>query len=86
MECPRCNKTVNKLTIPLEGKLGCVECNGTPKINFICDLGTSVDTYIRKDGTTGKITKGKEWEMSHRRISPDGKEVYNNVTKRDTQY
>ena len=86
MECPKCLKEVSKLTIPLEGKLGCVECNGTPKMNFICDLGQTVDKYPRKDGTTGRITRGKDWELSNRRISPDGVSVYNKATGKPTQY
>lgn len=85
MDCPQCKKEVNKLTIPLEGKLGCQDCNGKTKVHFLANLGQTVDVYTRKDGSKGRITTGKDWEMSNRRITSE-KVVINRVTGKPTQY
>lgn len=55
------------------------------KKKFICDLHNPVDKYVRKDGSTGKITKGKAWEIDNRVVGKEGK-VINRLTKRETQY
>lgn len=55
------------------------------KKRFVCDLNSSVDTYTRKDGSKGKITKGKAWEIENRKTSPEG-QIVNRKTGKPTQY
>lgn len=85
--CPLCKQEAKTLTIPLGGKLGCRSCNvKAPKV-FNVNLGQTVDTYVKKDGSKGRITVGKDWEMSNRRISSEDKRiVINKATGRETQY
>lgn len=49
------------------------------------NLGQTVDTYTKSDGSIGKITAGKAWEIENRTITPEG-QVVNKKTKRDPQY
>ena len=87
LDCPQCKKEVQRLSIPLGGKLGCVECNGERKVAINPNLGQTVDRYVRKDGTVGKITVGKDWEISQRRISKDDNHtVINQATGKLPQY
>ena len=53
------------------------------KINV--NLGQTVDTYSKSDGSIGKITVGKAWEIESRTITPEGR-VVNKHTGRDPQY
>lgn len=71
-ECPSCKAETHKLigyTDP--PRVGCGNC-GTQKPRFSkCNLGQAVDTYVRKDGSIGKITSGKQFEIEDRTISKD---------------
>jgi len=49
------------------------------------NLGQTVDTYVKSDGSIGKITAGKAWEIENRTITPEGN-VINKKTKKDPQY
>ncbi len=47
----------------------------------------TVDTYKKSDGSVGKITAGKAWEIENRTISPDdGRSVVNKKTGKPAQY
>ena len=50
-------------------------------------LNKTIESYTRKDGTKGKITSGKAWEIENRRVSrDDGKSVINAKTGKPAQY
>lgn len=93
MNCSICG---NKATIPVryapEEIWSCDDCWSTAyskllkaKKQYPCDLGSVVDKYPRKDGSVGKITKGKAWEIDNRRTMPDGS-IVNQKTGREAQY
>lgn len=88
MECPICHNPTNKLVIPADGKkLGCRECVGFSKAPTNVNLGQTLDTYTKKDGTKGKITVGKNWELENRRVSmDDGRTIINQVTGKPPEY
>ena len=51
------------------------------------NLGQTVDTYVKSDGSIGKITAGKAWEIENRTISPDdGRSVVNKKTGKPPEY
>lgn len=82
--CPSC-WTANKLWSLKNGKFGCSSCH-VPKQNFNnVNLGQTVDSYTKRDGTKGRITTGKAWEIDSRTISPEGV-VVNKHTGREAQY
>ena len=63
----------------------------TGKKRSTAGLGQTVDSWRKIDKKTGnetthKLTKGKEWEITNRRLADDGKTVINRVTGRETQY
>lgn len=90
-ECPMCKNDVNKLIIPLGGKLGCRECVGESKIPYNVNLGQTLDRWTSVDKKTGKeishrISVGKNWELENRRLSKeDNKTVLNIKTNKETQ-
>ena len=52
-----------------------------------CNLGQTVHEYVKKDGSRGRLTAGKDWEIANRTISKDdGKTVINKVTGKPAQY
>lgn len=85
-DCPSCGSKTSKLIIYNDPKkLGCPSC-GTPQSKFHnVNLGQTVDSYTRKDGTKGRITTGKAWEIEHRRLGPDGRAI-NSKTGKEPQY
>lgn len=48
-------------------------------------LGQTVQYYQKKNGSRGKITGGKKWEIEHRKMGPDGF-VINEKTGKAAQY
>lgn len=87
MTCPQCSQETHKLTIPLGGKLGCPNCNVHVSKPYNVNLGQTADKWIKNDGTVGKITVGKQWEIDNRRISrDDGVTVINHATGKEPQY
>lgn len=85
--CPKCSSETNRLVIfetPYR-YLGCSNCGVLGRKALNPNLGQTVDLYKRKDGTTGRITTGKAWEIDHRRTTPEGV-VINSVTKKEAQY
>ena len=86
-DCPNCKKPSDKLVIYESPKkfLGCPACGIKKATRYNVHLGQVVDVYPRKDGTTGKITYGKNWEINNRGLSPDGR-VINTKTGKDAQY
>ena len=84
-DCPSCGSETPKLVIFTEPKrLGCPNC-GTPKAKFVnVNLGQTVDRYIRKDGSKGRITQGKAWEIDNRVIREGT--VVNRKTGKEAQY
>ena len=87
LTCPSCKAETNKLvafTTP-RAYLGCRNC-GTPKKNFVdCNLGQVADQWVSKDGKSHRITVGKNWEISHRKLSSEGV-VINTKTGKETQF
>lgn len=85
-ECPSCKAETNKLVIyEHPKKLGCPAC-GVPKSRQgLAGLGQTAQYYTKKDGSQGKITTGKKWELEHRRLTPEG-QVINSKTGKDAQY
>ena len=86
--CPSCNSLTSKLigyTSP--AKVGCSNC-GIPASRFSsCNLGQTADSWVKHDGTRGRITSGKNWEIANRMISKDdGKTPINRVTGKPAQY
>lgn len=93
MDCPICKTdNVTQLVIPEGGKLSCRSCAGEQKIRSNPNLGQTVQRWTHIDKTTGReikhrLTSGKEWEISHRRVSQDDpKVVINTFTKKEAQY
>jgi len=86
--CPSCERATAKLVIYTEPrKLGCPNC-GTPKLSHkSVGLSDTVQNYVKYDGTMGKISRGKAWEIMNRRTSrDDNKTIINKVTGKETQY
>jgi len=85
-ECPSCGCATSRLIIFNDPKrLGCDSC-GIPKARHSnVNLGQIASYYVKRDGSTGKMTTGKRWEIEHRMTTPEGN-VINSKTKRDTQY
>lgn len=84
-DCPSCGSQTPKLVIYQEPrKLGCPNC-GVPKpIQHNVNLGQTVETYIRNDGSKGRLTTGKAWEINNR-VTRDGT-VVNSKTGKEAQY
>lgn len=86
-DCPSCGAQTPKLVIYTEPvkKLGCPNC-GTPKSKaFLAGLGNTAQYYTKKDGSRGRMTVGKQWEIINRRTTPEG-QVINAKTGKDAQY
>lgn len=49
------------------------------------NLGQVVDKWVKPDGSIGRITEGKDWEIRNRTITPEG-EVVNKVTGKPPEY
>jgi hypothetical protein len=49
------------------------------------NLGQVAQYYVKKNGSRGKITEGKKWEIEHRKLSPEGV-VINEKTGKEAQY
>ena len=85
-ECPICHKDCNQLVIPPEGKLSCRACVSVGRKRYNVNLGQVVDTYTRKDGSTGKITVGKQIEIESRVTTPDGRVISKDNGGREARY
>ncbi len=85
-DCPNCNSKVLKLFIA-DGtkKLSCSSCAAPQQKSYNVNLGQTVATFTAADGTKGKLTVGKSWEIEHRRMTPEGV-VINTRTGRPAQY
>ena len=87
-ECPSCGANTPKLVIyEHPRKLGCPNCGKPKPQSYSVAIGSVVQTYRKKNGSTGRITHGKAWEIENRTISRDDKmTVINKVTGKETQY
>lgn len=85
-DCPSCGEKAARLVIYTDPKkLGCPGC-GVPKPRTsLAGLGQTAQYYVKKDGSRGKITTGKKWEIEHRTTRPDGS-VINSKTGKEAQY
>lgn len=97
--CHTCGQPCNKLIIPAgesgkknfeDGKekapgLRCENCHTSAKNFTNVNLGQTTDVYTRRDGSKGRITYGKAWEIESRTLSPEGV-VINKHTGKETQY
>lgn len=51
------------------------------------NLGQVVQYYKKRDGSRGRITHGKAWEIDNRTVSKqDGKTIINRRTGKEAQY
>lgn len=85
-DCPSCGVKAARLIIfENPRKLGCDSC-GTPKRPATnVNLGQTANYYVKKDGSRGRMTVGKAWEIEHRSLSPDGR-VINSKTGKEAQF
>ena len=84
--CPSCGSETHRL-IGYENYVGCGACGVPKKRQSNCNLGQTTQNYTRRDGTRGRITVGKEWEMDQRRVSKDDNfTVINKATGTETEY
>lgn len=82
-ECPNCGSETNKLVgCDDEKKIKCPNCHQIRKRDM-CNLHEIV--ACTPDGT-GRVTRGKAWEIDHRVIAEDGMTVVNRVTGQEAQY
>ncbi len=89
-QCPNCKAEAKRLIAPsdrTDGKLFCNACYGPVKKHTNCNLGQTVDSWVKADGSRGRVTVGKKWEIEHRRINPEDKmSVINYATGKESQY
>lgn len=85
-DCPSCGAKASRLIIYNEPKkLGCPSC-GVPKTRATnVNLNQTAQYYTKKDGSRGRMTTGKAWEIEHRSLSPEG-QVINSKTGKEAQY
>lgn len=82
LNCPICHAEVNKLVIPLGGRLSCRLCSGPERTRYNPRLN---QTNIRDHST--RLTNGKAWEIENRVISKDdNKTIVNRITGKPAQY
>lgn len=85
-DCPSCGAKTPKLVIYQDPKkLGCPNCGNPKGKKFLAGLGSTAQYYVKKDGTQGKMTVGKKWEIDNRRSTPEG-QIINAKTGKDAQY
>lgn len=91
-KCPTAKKLIAPSVNNPEGKLFCEACYGVVRKQFLCNLGQTVQKFTHVDKKTGKevvhkLTAGKDWEISQRRISlDDNTTVVNRATGKEAQY
>lgn len=89
-ECPQCGKETKSLVIPEGGKLSGRCCAQVSAKRYNVNLGQTIEkwTNVDKKGVEHKhkLTVGKDWEISNRRLAEDGKTVINSVTNKEAQY
>lgn len=95
MNCYSCNHValINVIYAPVEvwscdkhfSELYNLFLKSRRKVNV--NLGQVIDKWVKPDGTIGKITVGKDWEIRNRTISnDDGRSVVNKVNGKPPEY